>query len=122
MDIPYKIIGGFAARAYGANRELADIDIEVNDKDILVIFYEVKPYIVFGPGRYTDDSWDLELMTLQYEGQEIDIAGLGAKIFNTVNKKWENLVSNLDNYELVEIYTNGMLLTERKIQRIKGRC
>lgn len=104
MNIPYKISGGFAARAYGVNRELADIDIEVNDKDIVLISDEVKSYIVYGPDRYKDDNWDLNLMTLQYEGQEIDIAGIEAKVFNKENERWENAGSDVDNYELIEIY------------------
>lgn len=104
MNIPYKISGGFAARAYGVNRELADIDIEVRDKDIFLISDEVKPYIVYGPDMYEDDSWNLNLMTLQYQGQEIDIFGIEAKIFNKESKIWENSISDLDSYELIEVY------------------
>jgi hypothetical protein len=104
MDIPYKISGGLAARAYGVSRELADIDIEVNDKDISLISNEVKSYITYGPDRYKDDNWDLNLVTLQYEGQEIDIAGIEAKIFNKENKVWENAGSDLNDYGLIEIY------------------
>jgi hypothetical protein len=104
MKIPYKISGGFAARIYGVNRELADIDIEVNDNDIALISNEVKPYIVYGPDGYKDENWDLNLMTLQYEGQEIDIAGIEAKIFNKEKEIWEKTGSDLDDYELIEIY------------------
>ena len=104
MKISYKILGGFAARAYGVDRELADIDIEVDDGDILLISNEVKPYIVFGPARYKDENWDLNLMTLQYEGQEIDIAGKELKIFNKENKNWEKLGSDLCDCEIVEVY------------------
>ncbi len=103
-NIPFKISGGFAARAYGVNRELADIDIEVNDKDILLISDKVKTCITHGPYRYKDDNWDLELMTLQYEGQEIDITGIGARIFNKENGVWNNSSTDLNNYELIEIY------------------
>lgn len=44
--IIYKISGGFAARVYGVNRELADIDIEIKDADISKIVENVKPYII----------------------------------------------------------------------------
>mgnify|MGYP001563774661 CR=1 FL=1 len=104
MNISYKISGGFAARTYGVRRELADIDIEVNDKNITLISDEVKQYITYGPARYMDNNWDLNLMTLQYQGQEIDIAGVEAKIFNKENGDWEKTGSGLDNYELIEVY------------------
>jgi len=102
--IIYKISGGLAARAYGSKRELADIDIEVADTDIVKIIDDVKPFIIFGPGRYQDENWDLELMTLEYEDQEIDIAGAGAKIFNQETKQWESLASDLENTMMEKIF------------------
>jgi len=102
--ILYRISGGLAARAYGVDRELADIDIEVAEKDIFSIVEDVKPYIVFGPARSTDISWDLQLLTLSYEGQYIDISGVEAKYFNRENKQWENCSGDLRSNNIVEIY------------------
>jgi hypothetical protein len=62
--IPFQVSGGLAARAYGSDRELADIDIEVSDDNVRDLVPEVKEYITFGPGFYKDDNWDLLLMTL----------------------------------------------------------
>ncbi len=39
-SIKYCISGGFAARVYGVERELADIDIVLNDSDISKIVDE----------------------------------------------------------------------------------
>lgn len=103
-EITYKISGGLAARLYGVNRDLADIDIEIADQDILSIIEDVKPYIVFGPARYKDLNWDLELMTLLYEEQEIDIAGINSKIFNQATGKWEKYPGNLNDVTIIEIY------------------
>ncbi len=102
--IKYKISGGFAARVYEVNRELADIDIEVADADILKIVDDVKPFIIFGPNRYQDDNWGLELMTLKYEDQEIDIAGAEAKIFNQEAKQWEPCSGNMQSIEMKEVF------------------
>jgi hypothetical protein len=102
--ILYRISGGLAARAHGVDRELADIDIEVAEKDIFSIVEDVKPYIVFGPARNTDNSWDLQLLTLSYEGQDIDISGVEAKYFNRENKQWENCLGDLRSNNIVEIY------------------
>ena len=102
--IEYRICGGFAARAYGVTRELADIDFEIDKQDISKITQDVMPYIIFGPGRYQDESWDLELMTLQYEGQMIDIAGTGAKLFNQKTKQWEVCPGSLKAVEMKEVF------------------
>jgi len=102
--IAYRISGGFAARVYGVERELADIDIEIADKDISLIVDDVKPYIIFGPGRYEDENWNLNLMTLQYLEQEIDIASTDAKIFNQKTKLWQNWVTKLSDFEIKEVY------------------
>jgi len=103
-NIVYKISGGFAARIYGVDRELADIDIEVEDANILKIAEDVKPFIIFGPARYTDNNWDLELITLKYEGQEVDIFGTKAKIFNHETKQWEPCPGNLKSIEIKEVF------------------
>ena len=95
QNVAYKIVGGFAARVHGVDRELADIDIEVDDEEVARIASRVKPYIIFGPGRYRDENWDLELATLVYEGQEIDICGAGAKIFNQGTKQWEQFSARM---------------------------
>ena len=102
--IAYKISGGLAARLHGARRELADIDIEVSDADVGKIAEDVKPFIIFGPARYVDESWDLWLMTLEYEGQEIDIAGTDAKIFNQKAQCWENCPGDLQTIEIKEAF------------------
>jgi hypothetical protein len=112
--IVYRIIGGFAARVYGSDRELADIDIEIADKDIPRLVEGVKPYIVFGPARYLDENWDLNLMTLQYLGQEIDLAGADAKIFNQKTKLWETLASSTGDIELKEVYNKKVPLESRR--------
>lgn len=73
--IPFQIGGGFAARLYGSGRELADIDIGVHDDALAKLYPHVQEYVTYGPDHYVDKKWDLQLMTLKYEGQEIDIVG-----------------------------------------------
>lgn len=102
--IAYKISGGLAARLHGAQRELADIDIEVADADVAKIAEEVRSYIVFGPTRYKDENWDLELMTLEYEGQEIDIAGIEAMIFDQKTESWVACPGDLTTIEVKEAF------------------
>lgn len=104
-SIPFQISGGFAARLYGSERELADIDIGIPDSAFDVIYPEVRTYITHGPEHYIDSEWDLKLMTLQYEGQEIDIVGRDTiKIFDKSQKIWIPAHRDLTISENQEVY------------------
>lgn len=74
-NIPYQITGGLAAHAYGATRPINDIDIDIPEDRFAEILEEVRPYLTYGPERHTENVWDVYLMTLDHEGQEIDIGG-----------------------------------------------
>jgi hypothetical protein len=87
--IKFELTGGFASRIYGSKRPLADIDIEVSDKAVLNLKDIVKKYIIYGPKEYKDKNFDLQLMTLKYKGQIIDICGKDSeKIFDKNKNKW----------------------------------
>ena len=87
--IPFQISGGFAAKIYGSPRELNDIDIDILDENFPDIFEDVKQYIIYGPENYKDEKWDALLMTLNYEGQDIDITGTtNGKISNKDKSVW----------------------------------
>ncbi|MEK7586030.1 MAG: MazG-related protein [Patescibacteria group bacterium] len=104
-SIPFQISGGFAARLYGSKRDLADIDIGIPDDRFDDLYPEVKQYIIYGPEHYLDDEWDLKLMTLKYENQEIDIAGRDeVKIFDKSKKVWVPAHRDLTVSEDMEVY------------------
>jgi len=73
--IPFQISGGFAAKIYGSPRPLNDIDIDIPDSYFPNIYEDVKPYITYGPDYYKDPKFNNLLITLNYNGQEIDISG-----------------------------------------------
>ena len=101
--IQFQITGGFAARLYGSDRELADIDIDIKDSDFEKIVDVVRKYIVFGPKHYIDNNWDLKLMTLEYEGQVIDICG-ESTIFDKNSKQWVLIKTDFANSKQINIY------------------
>lgn len=104
-NISFLISGGLAAKIYGSKRALADIDIEVNDKDITFLREKVKKYIIYGPKKYKDSEFDLLLMTLKYKGQEIDICGKDSlKLYNKQKKAWRREKRNLNDFTLKKIY------------------
>ena len=72
----WQITGGFAAHLYGGRRAVNDIDVDVPRAALERLLPHVREFVVFGPARYRDSTWDLHVVTLDYEGQEIDIAAI----------------------------------------------
>lgn len=103
--IPYHIAGGLAANIYGAKRKLADIDIEIPEDKFPEILPEVKEYIIYGPQQFKDENWDLVLMTVRYQHQDIDISGAyQAKLYNQTTKLWETEKTNFGDDVVKEVF------------------
>ena len=103
--IPYRITGGFVARLYGSIRPLADIDIEIHDKDIEKILPHVKNYVLRGPLKYIGHQFNIYGLFLKYKGQEIDICGTDTqKIFNKPKNKWTQKIINLKKSVRKKVY------------------
>lgn len=106
-NIPFQISGGFAARLYGSDRPLYDIDIEIMDTDFDKILPFVKDKIIYGPDRYKDEIFDILLVTLDYYGQEIDICGSETdRLFNQKTKQWESCETDLGS--AIEMHSYGL--------------
>ncbi|MBA3733334.1 MazG-related protein [Patescibacteria group bacterium] len=102
-NVIFQVSGGFAANLYGSKRELADIDIDIENNSFDKILDEVRLFIIFGPNQYIDENWNLKLLTLSYEGQEIDICG-ETKIFNKIYGCWVELKTDFSNSNYLPIY------------------
>ncbi|MFY9484693.1 MAG: hypothetical protein WAP74_03700 [Patescibacteria group bacterium] len=103
--IPFQITGGLAARVYGSKRPINDIDIDIPEEYFDRILKDVKPYIIFGPAHYRDKRWDLQLLTLNYHGQEIDIGGAyQTKINDARTGKWRAMPSDLSRIVKHELF------------------
>jgi len=100
-NVPYRIGGGFAAKMYGSPRPLNDIDFGIPEKYFSVILPEISKYITYGPKRYKDAKWDCELITLNYQNQEIDISGTETiKMSNKERTKWIPLDESSDTLDM----------------------
>jgi len=93
--IPFQITGWFASNIYWSQRPLADIDLDLPDKNIFDILPEVKKYVIYGPAHYHDGKFDMLLATLKYKWQEIDLGGCSdEQIYHKKHKHRENLQAN----------------------------
>lgn len=113
--IPFVISGGLAGKSYGSQRPLNDIDIDIHDSDFNIILNDIKPHIIFGPDQYRDERWDLLLVTLNHEGQEIDISGGDTlKICDARTGKWKLNQTNFFNTEKRNIFGIKVPVISRK--------
>ncbi|HEV7449268.1 MAG TPA: hypothetical protein VGP13_01885 [Candidatus Paceibacterota bacterium] len=103
LKAPYEIDGGMAAEAYGVNRELADIDINVSEEDFYKIVPKVHEYIHFGPAWYRDEHWELLMMTIKYAGQNIDISPVEQmRYFDHEAGQWVQFPTDLSEVRVME--------------------
>ena len=104
--VPYQISGGFAARIYGSKRPLADIDIEIHDKDFKKIMpYIDSKYILKGPRNYKDNQFDIYGLFLKYKGQKIDVCGADTeKLFDKRKGKWHKEKVDLNKTITKKVY------------------
>lgn len=90
--IPYKIGGGFAAKIYGSPREVNDIDISLSGKYFDIIVSEVSNYITAGPKHYLNEKWDCNTLSVNYNGQDIDMTDVDTlKMTDLTKTKWMNV-------------------------------
>lgn len=88
-NIPYRIGGGFAAHVYGSHRPVHDIDISLSGAYFPTIIAEVFEYITAGPKHYSNEKWDCETLSLNYDGQDIDITDVDTvKMSNKEKTEW----------------------------------
>lgn len=104
-NVPFQISGGFAANIYGAKRSINDIDMNIPEDKMEIILPDIEKYITFGPADYKDEKWDLKLITLNYNGQEIDIGGaFDTKIFDDKKKVWVHFPAKVETAQTHTVY------------------
>ncbi len=88
-QVPYQIVGGAATRAYGACRELVDIDIYLPFDEAAGLLEEIRPYVTWGPEHHSGDEWDLTFLKLDYGGQKVELgdSSSGPRHFDRKNQR-----------------------------------
>ena len=71
--VPYVVVGGLAARAYGAIRPVVDIDLYAPFDLAGAALGEMQPNVIWGPQRYADDHWDLTFLKADFRGRRVEL-------------------------------------------------
>ncbi len=79
--IPFQAVGGLAARAYGAARELVDLDFYIPMERFPELLDEVAPYVTWGPEHYQDVHWSITFVKLTFAGQKIEFGDSSQAFF-----------------------------------------
>lgn len=87
-NIPYVVIGGLAAIAWGSRRVLADIDIQVSKSDIKKVRNIFKGYIHTDLRHYQTENWDIVQMIIDINGVVVDICQAEDFICHKGTKKY----------------------------------
>jgi gamma-glutamylcyclotransferase (GGCT)/AIG2-like uncharacterized protein YtfP len=72
--IPLQAVGGVAARAWGAQRDLVDLDFYVPDAALPLLARHAAG-AVRGPDRVRGGLWDVSVLTLEMHGCRVELGG-----------------------------------------------
>lgn len=98
--IPYRVGGGVAAHVYGSTRQIKDIDISLPGNFFPTIIANLAGYQFSGPKHHTDSKWDCDYLSIDYEGQEIDISDIDT--LRMSNKERTEWIATKDAYRKFE--------------------
>lgn len=105
-NVPYQIVGGLAAKAYGASRPLVDIDIYVPMEKAGAAIEEMRPYIAREPLPHHSDSWNLVYMALEYHDIWIELGDISTnpQFYNRRDQRWEAQVIGFSRSNIMQLY------------------
>lgn len=92
LEIPFQVVGGLAARAYGATRPLVDLDFYVPTSRLADVAAAASDRVVRPPAHHRDDEWDISFMALEHDGVRIELGGAdGARYFDRGAGRWTDV-------------------------------
>ncbi len=106
--IPFQATGGLAAIAYGADRPLWDIDIDVSKKDIPKIRELFKEYITEDYHRLQNERWDIYVMSIQMNGVVVDFSQMEENY--QIDKQGRRIGGDYDFSKSTEMEIEGIKL------------
>jgi len=117
-NVPFQVIGGLAARAYGSTRPLRDIDLYVPGDRLEQVAMLAAEYVVRGPWHQRDERWDIAFMALDYGGQRIELGGAEGRYYDSKAACWRLADIDFERSELREVFgvTTPLMPREQLIE------
>jgi hypothetical protein len=104
VDARFQVVGGLAARAYGGNRALVDLDLYVEAGRFMDAVTAASEFLIWGPAHHRDESWDLTFAKLEWKGIRIELAvAEGARYFDRRNGEWVDQGIDFSRAEMREV-------------------
>ena len=120
--VPYQVVGGLAARAYGAERPIVDVDLYVPFNRARNALEEIRPNVVWGPEHYAGEEWDLTFLKANFRGQRVELgySSSGPRFFD---RSRERMVPQRVDYDAgvrIEIFgVRAWVMPEEDLVRYK---
>jgi len=102
--IPFQITMGLAAKSYGSERELADIDFAIPKEFFDILLEDTKQHIITGPEQSIDDHWNIYFVEIEYANQKIELGETQFKIFDKNVNKWIDYSIDLSKFETKTLF------------------
>ncbi|MTJ00471.1 MAG: hypothetical protein FH752_17845 [Marinobacter adhaerens] len=103
-NIPFLICGGLAARGYGSQRDLHDIDLFVPGEHFSSVVQAGQQFISKAAAHRQEEGWDLTYVQFKYEGVKVEVGNAnGAQIFDAGNETWVPLNIDFSRYATVQL-------------------
>lgn len=121
-DIPYLICGGLAAKGYGSERELNDIDLFVPGEHFSSVVQAGQEYISKAATHYREEGWDLTYVQFKYEGVKVEVGNAdGPQIYDAGRQAWVPLNIDFSRYKTVSLLGLKLpLMLEQDLVRYKS--
>ncbi|CAH1045026.1 hypothetical protein [Halomonas sp. TD01] len=103
-SIPFLICGGLAAKGYGSERDLNDIDLFVPGEHFASVVQAGQELVSKTAAHRQEEGWDLTYVQFKYEGVKVEVGSAdGPQIFDASNETWVPLNIDFSRYVIVHL-------------------
>lgn len=102
--IPFLICGGLAAKGYGSDRDLNDIDLFVPGEHFSSVARAGHKFVSKAAAHRQEEGWDLTYVHFNYEGIKVEVGNAdGPRVFDVAKEAWIPLKIDFLRYTTVPL-------------------